>query len=151
MYEAAKLRWAGGAQRPFWHVKWAQKDGCAQRTGAHARPKPTSVFRRKCICKKINIKKGQTKHHLGRTRLFCLSPKKKRCFLKNIFFIHFLWNFFCRGKYYFIFYLCLISFPIDQQPCMLSHSTLRKTYKCSKNRIGNRSMKALISHALTFS
>ncbi len=21
VYEAAKLRWAGGAQRPFWHVK----------------------------------------------------------------------------------------------------------------------------------
>ncbi len=34
-YEAAKLRWAG---------KCAQNDGCAQRMGAHARPKPTSGY-----------------------------------------------------------------------------------------------------------
>ncbi len=38
---AAKLR-QGGAQRPDLPCFWAQKDGCAQRTGAHARPKPTS-------------------------------------------------------------------------------------------------------------
>ncbi len=32
----------GGAQRLVWGWQWAQKDGCAQRTGAHAGPKPTS-------------------------------------------------------------------------------------------------------------
>jgi hypothetical protein len=31
----------GGAQRPF-GLLMSPKDGCAQRTGAHARPKPTS-------------------------------------------------------------------------------------------------------------
>jgi hypothetical protein len=31
-----------GAQRPFWRVSEPKKDGCAQRTGANARPKPTS-------------------------------------------------------------------------------------------------------------
>ncbi len=41
-YEAAKLLWAGGAQRPVW-VAMSPKDGCVQRTGAHARPKPTSI------------------------------------------------------------------------------------------------------------
>jgi hypothetical protein len=31
-------------QRPSrWAWQWAQKDGCTQRTGAHARPKPTSL------------------------------------------------------------------------------------------------------------
>ncbi len=32
----------GARSAPVLHVKWAQKEGCAQRTGAHARPKPTS-------------------------------------------------------------------------------------------------------------
>jgi hypothetical protein len=32
-----------GAQRPVWHVNEPKKDGCAQRKGAHARPKPTSL------------------------------------------------------------------------------------------------------------
>jgi hypothetical protein len=32
----------GGAQRPVLHVNEYKKDGCAQRPGAHARPKPTS-------------------------------------------------------------------------------------------------------------
>ncbi len=34
----------GGGERaaPGLAWQWAQKDGCAQRTGAHARPKPTS-------------------------------------------------------------------------------------------------------------
>jgi hypothetical protein len=36
----------GGAQRPVWGWQWAQKDGCAQRTGAHAGPKPTSLYNR---------------------------------------------------------------------------------------------------------
>ena len=36
-YEAAKLRWAGGAQRPVWRGNEPKK------TGAHARPKPTSI------------------------------------------------------------------------------------------------------------
>ena len=40
---AAKLRWAGGRAAPRWAWQRAQKDGCAQRTGAHARPKPTSL------------------------------------------------------------------------------------------------------------
>ncbi len=31
----------GGAQRSVWRGR-AQKDGCAQCTGVHARPKPTS-------------------------------------------------------------------------------------------------------------
>ncbi len=31
----------GGVQRPF---GLAQKNGCAQRTGVHARPKPTSFY-----------------------------------------------------------------------------------------------------------
>jgi hypothetical protein len=34
----------GGAQRPVLHVNEPKKDGCAQRTGAHARPKPTSLY-----------------------------------------------------------------------------------------------------------
>ena len=43
VFEAAKLRWAGGGRAaPRWAWQCAQKDGCAQRTGAHARPKPTS-------------------------------------------------------------------------------------------------------------
>jgi hypothetical protein len=41
-WEAAKLRWAGGRAAPRLAWQWAGKDGCAQRTGAHARPKPTS-------------------------------------------------------------------------------------------------------------
>ena len=41
-WEAAKLRCAGLAA-PCLGRKWAEKDGCAQRTGAHARPKPTSL------------------------------------------------------------------------------------------------------------
>ncbi len=40
---AAKLRWAVGRAAPGWVWQRAQKDGCAQRTGAHARPKPTSL------------------------------------------------------------------------------------------------------------
>ncbi len=36
----------GGAQRPFSGWPWVQKAGCAQRTGAHARPKPTSLHYR---------------------------------------------------------------------------------------------------------
>jgi len=31
----------GGRAAPRWAWQWAQKDGCVQRTGAHARPKPT--------------------------------------------------------------------------------------------------------------
>ncbi len=42
-WEAAKLRWAGGAHSALFALQWAQKDRCAQRTGAHARPKPTSL------------------------------------------------------------------------------------------------------------
>jgi hypothetical protein len=38
--EAAK---GGGRAAPRLGWQWAQKDGCAQRTGAHARPKPTSL------------------------------------------------------------------------------------------------------------
>ncbi len=33
----------GGRAAPRLACQWAQKDGCAQRTGAHARPKPTST------------------------------------------------------------------------------------------------------------
>jgi hypothetical protein len=33
----------GGAQRPVLYVNESKKDGCAQRPGAHARPKPTSI------------------------------------------------------------------------------------------------------------
>jgi hypothetical protein len=33
----------GGRAAPRLGWQWAQKDGCAQRTGAHARPKPTSL------------------------------------------------------------------------------------------------------------
>jgi hypothetical protein len=33
----------GGRAAPRWSWQRAQKDGCAQRTGAHARPKPTSL------------------------------------------------------------------------------------------------------------
>ncbi len=42
-YEATKLRWVEGRVAPRLASKYAQKDGCAQRTGAHARPKPTSI------------------------------------------------------------------------------------------------------------
>jgi hypothetical protein len=35
------MGWGRAAPRLAW--QWAQKDGCAQRTGAHARPKPTSL------------------------------------------------------------------------------------------------------------
>ena len=42
-YEAAKLRWAGGAQRPVWRGIAPRKTGARSAcTGAHARPKPTS-------------------------------------------------------------------------------------------------------------
>ncbi len=34
----------GGRAAPRLEWQCAQKDGCAQRTGAHARPKPTSFF-----------------------------------------------------------------------------------------------------------
>jgi hypothetical protein len=40
---AAKLRW-GVARSACWAWQWAQKDGCAQRTGSHAWPKPTSIL-----------------------------------------------------------------------------------------------------------
>ena len=40
---AAKLRWAGGRAAPRLAWQCAQKDGCAQRTGAHARSEPTSL------------------------------------------------------------------------------------------------------------
>ncbi len=43
-YEAAKLRWAGGRAAPCLAWQCAKKDECAQRTGAHARPKPTSCL-----------------------------------------------------------------------------------------------------------
>ncbi len=33
-----------GAQRLVWRVNEPKKDWCAQRTGAHARPKPASVY-----------------------------------------------------------------------------------------------------------
>ncbi len=33
----------GGAQRPVARGNESKKDECAQRTGAHARPKPTSI------------------------------------------------------------------------------------------------------------
>ncbi len=42
----------GGAQRPVWYAV-SSKDGCAQRTGAHARPKPTSykcLLGYDCVC-----------------------------------------------------------------------------------------------------
>ena len=45
-FEAAKLRWAGGAQRPVWHGSELKKTGARSaraRTRAHARPKPTSL------------------------------------------------------------------------------------------------------------
>jgi hypothetical protein len=32
----------GGRAAPLFACQSAQKDGCAQRTGAHARPEPTS-------------------------------------------------------------------------------------------------------------
>jgi hypothetical protein len=41
---AAKLRWAEGRAAPRWAWQRAQNDGCAQRTGAHARLKPTSGY-----------------------------------------------------------------------------------------------------------
>jgi hypothetical protein len=34
----------GGRAAPRFGWQWAQKEGCAQRTGGHARPKPTSFF-----------------------------------------------------------------------------------------------------------
>ncbi len=34
----------GGRAAPCWPCLRVQKDGCAQRTGAHARPKPTSII-----------------------------------------------------------------------------------------------------------
>ncbi len=34
----------GGAQRPVLHVNESKKDGCVQRPGAHAPPKPTSFY-----------------------------------------------------------------------------------------------------------
>ncbi len=40
----AKLRWAGGRAAPRLPWQLTQKDGCAQRTGAHARPEPTSII-----------------------------------------------------------------------------------------------------------
>jgi hypothetical protein len=40
----ATLRWAGGRAAPRLAWQLTQKDGCAQRTGAHARPKPTSIL-----------------------------------------------------------------------------------------------------------
>ncbi len=33
----------GGRAAPRLACQWARKDGCAQRTGAHSRPKPTSL------------------------------------------------------------------------------------------------------------
>ncbi len=33
-----------GRATPLWACLRVQKDGCAQRTGAHARPKPTSLL-----------------------------------------------------------------------------------------------------------
>jgi hypothetical protein len=34
----------GEGASPCWACLRVQKDGCAQRTGAHARPKPTSYY-----------------------------------------------------------------------------------------------------------
>ncbi len=39
----------GGRAAPRFASWWAQKDGCAQRTGAHARPKPTSNTIISCV------------------------------------------------------------------------------------------------------
>jgi hypothetical protein len=41
---AAKLRWTEGRAAPRWAWQRARNDGCAQRTGAHARLKPTSMI-----------------------------------------------------------------------------------------------------------
>jgi hypothetical protein len=41
---AAKLRWAEGRAAPRWACQRSQNDGCAQRTGAHALLKPTSLY-----------------------------------------------------------------------------------------------------------
>ncbi len=39
--ESSAATMAGGAQRPVGRGNEPKKDGCAQRTGAHARSKPT--------------------------------------------------------------------------------------------------------------
>jgi hypothetical protein len=47
----------GDAQRPVWRGNEHKKDGCAQRTGAHARPKPTSTLYQSIKNVRIKMKK----------------------------------------------------------------------------------------------
>ncbi len=46
----------GGRAAPRWAWQWVQKDGCAQRTGAHSRPKPTSSSNILLMSRPPNIK-----------------------------------------------------------------------------------------------
>ncbi len=41
--QCSEAAMGGGARSAPFSAAWAQKDGCAQRTGAHARPKTTSI------------------------------------------------------------------------------------------------------------
>ncbi len=64
--EAAMGR--GGAQRPVLHVNEPKKDGCAQRTGAHARPKPTSsVIPKFYYSRNQLMNKGEIENYVFRT------------------------------------------------------------------------------------
>ncbi len=56
----------GGAQRLLWVCWWAQKDGCAQRTGGHARPKPDSlyIFQQNSIVHTLKSPKGSDESEL---------------------------------------------------------------------------------------
>ncbi len=58
---AAKLRWAEGPAAPRWAWQRAQNDGCAQRTGAHARLKPTSHYI-KAYCRQPRVGRALQKN-----------------------------------------------------------------------------------------
>ncbi len=66
--EAAMDRW--GREAPRWAWQWAQKDGCAQRTGAHARPKPTSITY--VLLKSSNLKGNKMTPQVLTTFFYCL-------------------------------------------------------------------------------
>jgi FtsH-binding integral membrane protein len=70
----AKLRWACGRIAPRLGWQWAQKDGCAQRTGAHAWPKPTSKNIKNKLGRQVNIYKLLSIKIL-KSCMFCISCK----------------------------------------------------------------------------
>jgi hypothetical protein len=88
----------GERAAPCWAWQWAQKDECAERTGAHARPKPTStVYRLKNIYK-FNGGCGTMIEYLDDYQNVCTPHLQNKCPV----WVHsrkFQWRGIFRGKF----------------------------------------------------